>query len=94
MDFRALIETDIAQRPGLRRAVSPSVNETLRNMIDPGMFIDTQALLCGEDYVCPIFTSESELISYDGSHLTESGARFLGSKLLAHPLITRDIIPN
>ena len=45
-------------------------------------YIDQQKVLCdGSDEHCQVFTSNRKLISYDGWHLTESGARFAGSLL-------------
>jgi hypothetical protein len=51
-------------------------------------FIDQQKVLCdGSDEHCHVFTSNRKLISYDGWHLTESGARFAGSLLFRKTLL-------
>lgn len=51
-------------------------------------FIDQQKVLCdGSDQHCHVFTSNRKLISYDGWHLTESGARFAGSLLFRQTML-------
>jgi hypothetical protein len=51
-------------------------------------FIDLHALVCGENSeTCPIFTPEGKLISHDGSHLTQAGARYLGHLLKEHSVL-------
>jgi hypothetical protein len=46
------------------------------------IFVDIHAIVCGENSAdCPVFTPEGKLISYDGSHLTQAGAKFIGEKL-------------
>ncbi len=44
-------------------------------------YLDFFDLMCSEKNGCPISTPNGFLISYDGSHLTEEGARLLGKKL-------------
>jgi len=44
-------------------------------------YLDFYDLLCSRDRGCPLSTPDGFLISYDGSHLTEEGAKFVGSKL-------------
>lgn len=92
IDFKSLIDLDVSERSELRKSVRVDVNDMLRDVIAQDSFIDTQSLLCGANYSCPVFTPESELISFDGGHLTKAGARFLGRKLIAHPLIATDIV--
>ncbi|MDR1452032.1 MAG: hypothetical protein LBI57_06880 [Helicobacteraceae bacterium] len=49
-------------------------------------FVDLHAIVCGEESrSCPIFTPEGLLISFDGAHLTEAGAKYIGSLLKDHP---------
>lgn len=47
-------------------------------------FIDPHALLCGDGTSCPVFTDNLRLISYDGRHLTQAGARYVGKVLFGH----------
>ena len=51
------------------------LKETLPNDV----FVDTLALVCPGG--CPLFTADGALISYDSSHLTNAGARYVGSVL-------------
>ena len=51
------------------------------------VFVDLMQMACGDERDCPLFTSDLNLISYDGSHLTKEGAVYLGQKLREHPLI-------
>lgn len=44
-------------------------------------YLDFYDLLCAKDKGCPLSTPDGFLFSYDGSHLTEEGAKFVGSKL-------------
>ena len=54
-------------------------------------YIDQQKVLCdGSDEHCDVFTNDRELISYDGWHLTEPGARYAGT-LLFRKTMLRDL---
>lgn len=44
-------------------------------------FLDISELLCGSSTKCRPFTRDGKLISFDGGHLTEDGARYLGQRL-------------
>lgn len=44
-------------------------------------FVNQQNLVCGEPTSCPLFTADLNLISYDGRHLTQEGARHVGKVL-------------
>lgn len=94
IDIRSLMNLTFDERLELRRRISPDINMFMKGIISPDIFINTQALICGDDYACPLFNEEAELISYDGSHLTKAGAKLLGRKLLAHPLVATDIVRN
>jgi len=59
------------------------VNSLLREKLRPFHFVDVQLLICGDgENVCRLFDGDGRLISYDGLHLTKSGAAYLGSRLL------------
>ncbi len=64
-----------------------AVLATSRKEIPPDELIDSVALLCGSKAMCPLFTADRQLISFDGSHLTQAGARFFGERILADPLV-------
>jgi hypothetical protein len=44
-----------------------------------------QGLICRSEDDCPLFTPQVRLISCDGGHLTQQGARYIGGVLLQHP---------
>ena len=56
-------------------------NQKMKSLIDIGVFIDLSALLCGDAPTCENTTPDGLVISYDGRHLTQAGAGFLGAKL-------------
>jgi peptidoglycan/LPS O-acetylase OafA/YrhL len=65
-------------------------NDLMRTSIKSDIFVDLHAILCGRMASdCPIFNSAGDLISYDGSHLTKSGAHYVGIRLFEHPLFKK-----
>lgn len=60
------------------------INQTMRQSLTKGIFVDIQALICKSENDCPLFTPQARLISFDGGHLTQPGARHVGSVLLRH----------
>ena len=50
-------------------------------------FISLIDILCDENLQCNLFDENSALISYDGSHFTKAGARYLGEKLKKNEII-------
>jgi hypothetical protein len=66
------------------------VNSILRTRLSRrAVFIDQYKLICGSDKNCPVFTGNLELISYDGRHLTQAGARYVGSKVFQNSALSR-----
>ena len=61
------------------------VNQTMRQGLPKKVFVDIQALVCKSEDECPLFTPQAKLISFDGGHLTEQGARYVGGILLQSP---------
>ena len=91
-DFR--IKDLLAKPPSERYAVKSTMNaehvrtnELMGAELPNTVYLDVSALLCGDKYLCPLFTDEGQLISYDGGHLTKAGAKYYGEKLSRHPLI-------
>jgi len=83
---RALLDIAPDRAAEARVAVQSDVlasNDLLRTSLPPETFIDILGTLCAEG--CPLFTDEGAMISYDGSHLTQDGARFLGDQLFVLP---------
>ena len=73
---------------GIRNRPIPeqtTTNAAMKRGVPPAMFVDTQGVLCGDRPDCPLFTPEGALISFDGNHLTQAGARYLGARLFRDP---------
>ncbi|MDR3162779.1 MAG: hypothetical protein LBT81_02835 [Helicobacteraceae bacterium] len=97
-DFGAIaikeyLNIPIERRSALRNEVSPDHLETnaiMRREFENQTaieFVDLHEIICGEaSPTCPVFTPEGLLISYDGAHLTEAGAKHIGS-LFPSPLL-------
>ena len=92
----AYIGWSVADKAAYRNQVYADinvVNALLGRTLEPGRFIDVQAILCGNDAVvdtrCPLFDESGALLSYDGHHLTQAGARFFGNRLAAIPALSR-----
>ena len=66
-------------------AVQREINQTMKQILPKGMFVNIQALICQSEKDCPLFTPQTRLISFDGGHLTEQGARYAGRVLLQNP---------
>ncbi|NNE37717.1 MAG: acyltransferase, partial [Gammaproteobacteria bacterium] len=85
-----LINIPVADRTGNRLPVVDShwqTNELMNDRINDEHLVDLQMLLCDGLMTCPVFDENSYVISYDSSHLTYTGARYVGEKLILHPLI-------
>ncbi len=68
----------------LRSKVNASqarINHLLKENIDSRIFVNVYQIICGSTQTCPLFTDDLELISLDGGHLTQAGARYIGKKL-------------
>ena len=58
------------------------INKLMEKTLSKSIFINQHQLLCGTSNDCPVFTDDTvELISYDGGHLTQAGARYVGRRL-------------
>lgn len=81
------------EKTALRNPIISSIseiNDILRRNTPPGHFVDVFKLLCGpETLTCPVFDESGELLSYDGTHLTQAGAQYLGSRLAKDPAFVR-----
>src|SRR5690606_35642355 len=56
-------------------------NEKFAALLPENVFINQQVAICGTGETCPLFTSEGHLISYDGGHLTQAGAAYVGNQV-------------
>jgi hypothetical protein len=90
LNLRRLLNADPATFPGMH-AEQPEAQrqsvEATRRSVSAEMLVDPQAIVCGPGWDCPIFTPAGELISHDGSHLTQAGARYVGALLFQDPLL-------
>ncbi len=59
----------------------------LTRTLPEGIFVNTLAQVCPGG--CPLFTPEGAMISHDGHHLTQEGARHLGNILFRAPPLNR-----
>ena len=62
--------------------VQRETNKTMQQTLVKGMLVDIQALICKSENDCPLFTPQVKLISFDGGHLTQQGASYVGKILL------------
>lgn len=90
--LRSLLVMEPAARYALRHPVPPwhtDINRRMRQLLSPDVFIDVQSLLCGaEETTCPPFR-DRQLLSFDGTHLTDAGARFYAHQLIEHTPVGR-----
>ncbi len=89
--LRDLLGRTVDERAALRWPVAPDtppVITAMRAALPPAIFVDTQALICGDAAAtCRLFTPEGALLSYDGAHLTPDGARYAGARLRTAPAL-------
>jgi peptidoglycan/LPS O-acetylase OafA/YrhL len=89
--LRELAKLDDAGRKAFVNPASPEKDDgsdILRAMapqlaarVPAVTFIDQQTLLCGAKTTCRLFNDGGELLSHDGGHLTQPGARWAGRVL-------------
>lgn len=83
IDLRKLALTPVSYRSN---TPTTATTATVENMIQvkaalpKANFFDLQESLCGGSN-CPAFTDAGKLISYDGAHFTEDGAKWAGPRL-------------
>ena len=80
--YLGLSDTKLRQFRNPVYAVQREINQTIKQSVPAGMFVNIQALICQSENDCPLFTPQPKLISFDGGHLTMHGARYVGRVLL------------
>ena len=60
--------------------------QILRHTFEAKNYVDVASFFCDND-ACRVFTEDGKLLSHDGRHLTVDGARYLGRKLVHHPVV-------
>ncbi len=82
--IKNLTKIPVELRANYKTALNPDVilvNDILRKNAHGATFIDVIKYVCDANKECPVFTTNGNLISYDGDHLTPEGAQFLSEKL-------------
>ena len=91
INFRDLLQIPYPNRLTHLNSLSDQsikVNEQMRINIPEDQFIDFQKVMGSSEDLVPIFTPEGILISQDGQHSTNAGARYIGQRLLqSHPAL-------
>ena len=65
------------------------INKIMQSSLDHKIFVNAHQLLCGEGSTCPAFTDNGKLISFDGGHLSQAGARYFGRELFQKSQLRR-----
>jgi peptidoglycan/LPS O-acetylase OafA/YrhL len=73
------------ERNALHNKIRIPENDLFEKNIPKNIFVNIQKIICGIDRNCPLFTPKGHLISYDGGHLTQEGASYIGKIIFQHP---------
>ncbi|WP_414471107.1 acyltransferase family protein [Microvirga sp. M2] len=93
INLRQMIALSEKQRIELQTTMRSShikVNASMLKTLGQD-FVDVSKLLCGHRTKCHPFTKDGKLISFDGGHLTQDGARYLGQRI-AESIETRRLM--
>ena len=88
INIRSLLAIPPADRPALRNPVPQKhleMNARMKAALDADTFVDLQALMCGTAADCALFNDRIEILTHDGRHFTEAGARLAGQRLALNP---------
>ncbi len=91
VNIAMLRKKNIAERVFLRapmRSDVSNVNRLLQASFNDTRYVDVSSFFC-DIRGCSQFTSAGDLISFDGSHLTRQGAKWLGMWLRRHRLLAK-----
>ncbi len=80
-DYRQKTRTDGVQVMLPIRTEDKIINTALKEKVGSTRFVDLYDIICHHATSCPLLTPEGRIISYDGGHLTQDGARFIGQRL-------------
>jgi len=70
------------------------INALMRKTLDERVFVDVHKLICGSSPTCPVFTDRLKMISFDGGHLSQDGARYFGELLFRKSQLSTLTQPN
>jgi hypothetical protein len=91
VDTRTMLKIPADRRSTYTNKVEPGfvkVQNLMRAGLSDQQFVDVEAALCGTDaLVCRIFDDRGEPVTFDGGHLTKSGARKLGEAMAGRGLV-------
>lgn len=93
-----ILELEESKRVNLKTETSKELinrNNQMKRNYDQN-FISLMDIFCDENFHCNLFDNNSQLLSYDGAHLTKSGAKYLGEKLREDKIIKNKLFktPN
>ena len=54
------------------------INNLMKSKLNETHFINVHEHICGKGSTCPVYTDNYKLISFDGGHLSQAGARYFG----------------
>ncbi len=89
LSLGAVKELRVSPLPEFRNA-----NIKMRDVLGQTGFIDVMKASCGPQERCPLVTSDGALISNDGRHLTQAGARWLGDILFRTTALSEFAAPT
>ncbi len=79
------IKVPADKRNGYTQPAQPeavAVEKAMRDSVPAENYTSFLEIFCGKDFqTCPVFTPDGGLISQDGGHLTEAGAKYLSKQL-------------
>jgi len=87
MSLKRYMQAYLSGNTDMTMSISRShseINALMKSTLPADNFVDISKLLCGERSDCKNLTKEGLLISYDGNHLTQAGARLMGTRLLLY----------
>lgn len=92
INIRQMLALGEAGRAALRHSISVKaleVNSLMKRSLPSDVFVDQLHIVCGPAGRCPIVTDQDNLISYDGGHLTQEGAAYIGQLIFAAPVLAQ-----
>ncbi|MFC3060248.1 acyltransferase family protein [Paenirhodobacter populi] len=79
------LDIPIDERPGYRQPADPyfvDINEHMRRVVPAPYLTELLDPFCqGDHTACRLFTDDGSIVTIDGGHLTEAGAKFLAPTL-------------
>ncbi|CAA6809910.1 MAG: Unknown protein [uncultured Thiotrichaceae bacterium] len=83
--YLRLSDNELRQLRNPVYGIQREINQTMKGTLPKRVFVNVQTAVCQSENDCPVFTPQIRLISFDGGHLTQLGARYVGRVLLQNP---------